>query len=306
MAAGAGLASFAMNQEGLRDEIVRSFATMSGQIRTAARYVLDEPSDVALLSMREQARRAGVKPATMTRLAQTLGLPGYDELRAIHATAVRESGAGFAMKASVQVAAQKLKGDRAIAAEVAAAIASQIARLGEPETLDRLVAAGRRLAEARRVYCLGLRASHPTAWHLGYVLSLIGERAVQLDATGGTGADALARAEPRDVLFAVSVHPYTRATIELARAASERGVAIVAVTDSPVAPLAALADETVLAPTASPSFFHAMSPSFAVAEILAAIVAGRCGDAAVEGLEAVDAHLEAIGAHLSDRRRGAS
>src|SRR3546814_1285916 len=34
-----------------------------------------------ILSMREQARRAGVQAATMTRLAKAIGLDGYEALR---------------------------------------------------------------------------------------------------------------------------------------------------------------------------------------------------------------------------------
>jgi len=58
----------------LADRIVASFESMPAQLRTAARYILNKPNDVALLSMREQARQAGVQPATMTRLAKRLGL----------------------------------------------------------------------------------------------------------------------------------------------------------------------------------------------------------------------------------------
>lgn len=43
----------------LAERIVSAFEGMSGQLRAAARYVLDRPRDVALLSMREQARQAG-------------------------------------------------------------------------------------------------------------------------------------------------------------------------------------------------------------------------------------------------------
>ena len=63
--------------------------------------VLERPRDVALLSMREQARQAGVQPATMTRLAKHLGMDGYDEVRELYAAAVRDGDLGFAGKAGV-------------------------------------------------------------------------------------------------------------------------------------------------------------------------------------------------------------
>jgi len=42
------------------------FDGLSPQLQEAARWVIDHPADVALLTTREQARRAGVAPATMT------------------------------------------------------------------------------------------------------------------------------------------------------------------------------------------------------------------------------------------------
>ena len=98
----------------LNAAIVAAFDVLPAQLQTAARYMLDRPDDVALLSMREQARRAGVPPATMTRLAKRLGLDGYDSVRQLYAGAVRAGTLGFAGKAVAQVEAQKLRGEQAL------------------------------------------------------------------------------------------------------------------------------------------------------------------------------------------------
>ena len=85
-----------MDQRGpLNASIVEAFDLLPPQLQTAARYMLDRPDDVALLSMREQARRAGVPPATMTRLAKRLGLDGYDSVRELYAGAVRAGTLGL-------------------------------------------------------------------------------------------------------------------------------------------------------------------------------------------------------------------
>src|SRR5438270_1090514 len=290
-----------MDHGPLADRIIKAFDTMSGQLQAGARYVLERPRDVALLSMREQARQAGVQPATMTRLAKHLGMDGYDGVRELYAAAVRDGEIGFAGKAGAQVASQKLKGDKALAAEMLRSIGKQIERLAAPDRLDRLVAAARTLASARRIYCLGLRSSHSIAWHLHYVLSLVGERSTHIDGIAATGADALARATSRDVLLVASVLPYTRLTVELAEYAVEQGMAVVATTDSEVAPLAQIAQHAVIVATDSPSVFHAMSPAFVVAEILAAIIAGRGGDDALATLRHTDEHLAALNTHLKPR-----
>jgi DNA-binding MurR/RpiR family transcriptional regulator len=103
------------------------------------------------------------------------------------------------------------------------------------------------------------------------------------------------------VLLVASVLPYTRLTVELAEYAAGRDIPVVAVTDSTVAPIAQIAEHIILVPTDSPSFFHAMSSAFVVAEILGAIVAGRRGDDALAALHRTDDHLAALDTHLKPR-----
>jgi len=289
----------------LTAKIVDAFPDMPAQLQTAARYILDRPGDVALLSMREQARQAGVQPATMTRLAKRLGLDGYDAVRELYAQAIREGGLSFSGRAGVQVASQKARGERALAADMIASLNLQIARLGESDALERLVQAAALLAAARRIYCVGLRSSHTVAWHMAYVLSLLGDRGILLDSLAGVGADPIRSATGHDALFAVSVAPYTRATVELAHYAHSRHVPIVALTDSAVSPLAQIAQVAVLVPTDGPSFLHAMTPAFVAGEILAALVAGRGGEASLEALRRTEDQLTAFNIHWSpqDGRR---
>lgn len=292
-----------MESAPLATTIVESFDSMPGQLKLAARFVLDHPHDVALLSMREQARRAEVTPATMTRLAKYLGLDGYDALRERYAAAVRDGGLGFSQRASEQVKSQKLKGDSALAAEMLASAARQVAQLGGAQVIPALAAAARDLGTARRVFSLGLRSSYGAAWHFAYILSLFGETGVMLDGTGGTGADRLRTASDKDALFVVSVAPYTRATLEIAEYAAKRGVPIVAVTDSEVAPLAQIARHALIVPIDSPSFFHTMVPAFVLAELLAVLVAGHGGDATLDALRQADAQLAELQTHLSRNPR---
>jgi DNA-binding MurR/RpiR family transcriptional regulator len=287
----------------LADQIVQAFDTMSEQLQAAARYVLNQPRDVALLSMRDQAKQAGVLPATMTRLAKHLGLAGYEDIRQLYADAMRNDVTGFAGRVGAQAKSQKLKGEHALATDMLGGIAAQVRQLSQAAALDTLVEAAQRLGAARRIYCLGLRSSHSPAWHLHYILSLAGKQSVMLDAVGGIGADILGSATADDVMVAVSVMPYTRQTIEIADYAGEAGVPLIALTDSPVAPLAQRAGCTVVVPTESPSFLHTMSPAFVVAEVLGALVAGQVGDTASAALAGVDRQSAALNIHLKTRMK---
>lgn len=275
----------------LTKKIIQSFDGLSGQLQSAAQFVLDHPHDVALKSMRDQARAAGVKPATMTRLAQHLGFQGYEEIRELYAAAVRKGELGYAGKAGVQAARQKSKGDAALGRDMAALIAQQIGALEGTPFVDRMVDAAKCIASADHVYCLGLRSCHAVAWYMAYILSLVGCRSTLLDGAAAIGFDPIAHAKARDVLIVNSIKPYARQTIEIAQYAASRKVTIVAITDSEVAPIARLARHVIVVGTESPSFFHAMSPSFAVAEILNALVAGQRGRTSQDALRKTDERL---------------
>lgn len=281
----------------LSDRIAEVLDDLTPQMRAAGRFLLDRPSDVALLSMRQQAREAGVQPHTMTRFAQALGFSGYDEVRGLYAAALREGGLGFSEKAGRHVARQKAEGDRALAAEIAETIARQIARFAEPETLDRFAAAAGMLSGAERIFCLGLRSCFGVVSQFAYVMSFLGERAVLLDHAAGTGLDPLRTVGPGDVMLAVSVEPYMKATVEAATYATERGALLVAITDSLASPLAVRARETILVPTESPSFYHTISPAFVAGEILAALVAGRGGEASLAAIRRTEEQMTAFGLH---------
>jgi DNA-binding MurR/RpiR family transcriptional regulator len=270
------------------------FDGLSPQLQEAARWVIDHPADVALLTAREQARRAGVAPATMTRLAQRIGLKGYDEIRKLYAEAVRRRPESFRARAEELLQRRDTEGDAALVHDVFSSLAHHLQALTSAESIERFTAAAKLIAGAERVFCLGLRSSFAVAYIFHYVRSLFGASSVLVDGAGGTGVDLLRTIGSADVMLAISVKPYTRHTVHAARYSRARGVSIVAVTDSEMSPLAALAQETLVVRTETPSFFHTMAPAFATVECLAALVAARRGSQTLAAIAASEKQLAAF------------
>ena len=270
------------------------FDGLSPQLQEAARWVIDHPADVALLTTREQARRAGVAPATMTRLAQRIGLKGYDEVRKLYADAVRRRPESFRARAEELLQRRDTEGDAALVHDVLSSLAHHLQALTSAESIERFTAAAKLIAGAERVFCLGLRSSFAVAYIFHYVRSLFGASSVLVDGAGGTGVDLLRTIGSADVMLAISVKPYTRHTVHAARYSRARGVRIVAVTDSEMSPLAALAEETLIVRTETPSFFHTMAPAFAAVECLAALVAARRGSQTLAAIAASEKQLAAF------------
>jgi DNA-binding MurR/RpiR family transcriptional regulator len=291
-----------MDSQVVADRIVERFAQLAPQAQAAARFVLDYPHDVAMLSMREQARRAGVPPVTMLRLARQLGFPGYAEFRGIFASALRRPGWRFSDRAGALQERQKRSGDEALLLQIGRALSQEIADLPVRNPPASWVEAARTLEASDRVYSLGLRSCFPVAFHFHYICGLFRGNGVLIEGAGDTGMDVLRHIGPKDALLAVSVAPYTAASLEMARFAAELGATLVAITDSRVAPLAALARHTLIVPTATPSFFHAITPAFAAAESLAALLAARAGKKALDALRNSEAQLAAFNTYWPRRK----
>lgn len=287
----------------LSDRIARAFASLPPQLQTAAQFVLDHPDDVALLSMREQARRAGVPPVTMTRLARQLGFTDYAAFRDLQANALRRpsSTSDFSHRAGRLQQQKQQSGDSVLAAQIGWAMADHIAGSHDEAGIAALVDAATHIEKARRVYFLGLRSCHAVAFHAHYIHGLFRDNGVLLDGAGDTGIDALRHAGPEDAMVVVSVAPYTTAAVERTAYAARRGVSVIAVTDSRVSPVAAPSCSTILIPTDTPSFFHAITPAFAAAETLVALVAARSGEQALGAIRNAEHQLDAFSTYWSRR-----
>jgi DNA-binding MurR/RpiR family transcriptional regulator len=145
-------------------------------------------------------------------------------------------------------------------------VTNQIARLSQPDVAERFVAVAARLVFAKRIYWLGLRARHVMARPVDHVSSLLGDCDVMPDAIAGMGRDSIGLACSKDLVFAVSVEPSGRATMNEATRANTRAAAIATLMFGAMSSLARVAGPM---PTDGRSFFHSLKPTFAaVAEAL--------------------------------------
>ncbi|MEJ0069043.1 MAG: hypothetical protein WDO24_10290 [Pseudomonadota bacterium] len=77
----------------IEDRIQAAYPALGPQLRRAARFLLSNPSDVALYPLRQVAEKAEVAPTTFVRLAEQIGFAGYKSLRDA-LRAVMRSGSG--------------------------------------------------------------------------------------------------------------------------------------------------------------------------------------------------------------------
>ena len=66
------------NPEAVRAALTARFDTLPTQLQRAARYVIDNPRETGMRSMRTLTAKADVRPNTLIRLAREIGFDGFD------------------------------------------------------------------------------------------------------------------------------------------------------------------------------------------------------------------------------------
>lgn len=274
------------------------------ELQRAAHWVVAHPAEVGLWSMRRQAQALGVAPATMLRLARAVGYASYEDFRQPFQQALAgKSQPGLRDRAAaLQAAAGEpaAPGHDVLTDYQIQAMAS-VCAMNPPSAFD---AAVQTLLESRQVGFLGTRSAFGIAFQMRYAYQLVRRNSVLIDGMGGAPAEQADNLGAGDALIVISQAPYPTATVQLARQAAQRGVALIALTDDPLSPLAVDARHMLrFAPPdrdgvqAQParqgpgSFFHTTAGLLGLAEHLIARLTARGGDEVLNRLTEVEQRL---------------
>jgi DNA-binding MurR/RpiR family transcriptional regulator len=273
------------------ERIHRSFDALTPELRRAARWIADHPGEAGLLSMRQQAKSAGVSAPTMVRLARALGFGDYTTFRRPFQEALAGRSIDFGRRATALQSAPEGARLARLAESLGRSQVEDVQSVLQLNTHSQIEAVVDAISGARRVGFLGVRASFAVAYHFRYAYNLIARNGVLFDGLAGTvldQADALGRG---DALVAISQAPYSAPTVEAVDAAAARGVTIIALTDSVVSPLARRAKHALRFRADSVSFFHSMLAPMALVELLLARLVAKGGKAVLKRLDEVERRL---------------
>ncbi|HHE5804782.1 TPA: MurR/RpiR family transcriptional regulator [Klebsiella michiganensis] len=278
----------------LRENIVSQFSLLSPELQRAAEFSLQNANQLVVQSMRAFAAEAGVKPATLLRLAQRLGYNGWRELKSAFIDDLGLGNDTYVSKAEKLIA----KGTQpALYEEVFLAHQANLA-FTQAENQHAMQQAVTLLDEAKQVYICGFRASFPIAWSLFYVYRLFNRQVSLIDGLASNIEVFTREINVEDCLLLTSFSPYSRESLDVLNAARQAGARIIAITDSPVSPLAQAADCTLLFSLSSPSFFPSIVSGMGVAECLLAMLVARHGREAVNKIESAERYLQRSGAYV--------
>lgn len=261
------------------------------------KHMLNSPQSAALRSISQLAGEVGVSTSMITRMAQKLGFSGFPALQAVFRQHVNERSAYYSgqVERYLEQHANQPADDmhplkRTVQAEWGNVIQSM--ELFDPVQYANAL---NLLESARNVYIIGMRSSYPMAHFLAYYLKMLRSGVKLLEAHGNVVAEDLIDAGKGDLFFAVSVHPYTRLTVEACRLASERGMDVVVLTDSQSSPLANEADNVLIISAESESYFSSITAANLYMTTLLSGLVARLGSKAVVRLRENEVLLHGLG-----------
>jgi DNA-binding MurR/RpiR family transcriptional regulator len=230
--------------EDLRREIARRHADLSDRLQRIAKYAIDHPDDIALNTVSALASEMGVQPSSIVRFANAFGFGGFSEMQRIFRDRlVADASSGYRARIA------KVRGEKSVPGnsndplavlgrEVEADIAS-LREMGQSADRQLLKSAIRLMSNAGTIYIVAQGRSFPVAFYLSYALGRLEVRSHLIDGIGGLGKTIAQTATAGDVLVAISFRDYSPDVVGVVDIASKRRVPIIAITDSPLSPIAA-------------------------------------------------------------------
>jgi DNA-binding MurR/RpiR family transcriptional regulator len=251
------------------DRIRGRLEELSPNDQRVADTVLRDPTGVAFMSADALATAAGVSKAAVVRFGARLGYGGFTGLQ----EALRGDIRGRLEDASAPSTSETLvqRWLEAVERDL-----RTVATATPPEALDRAAA----LLESGEgwIHVFGQRASAAVAEYAYFLLNPMLPNVVRVEAGESALADRLMGIGPEDRLLAFTFRRYAKVTTDVAAFFPEAGAPVVLVTDSPAAPAAKHATETLVCADDAPAPFPTAVTGIFLVELLAATLLERNPD----------------------------
>ena len=223
--------------------------------RQIARYLLAHYDKAAYMTAAKLGSEVSVSESTVVRFVMELGYAGYPEFQKALQELIRTKLTSFQR----MEVTNHLIGDGDVLEKVLSANVENIRN-----TLDSISRSGFRdaveaIVKARNVYIIGVRSSAMLAGFLSYSLQMIFDNIRLIDTTAGSELfQQMMTIGEGDVMVAISFPRYSKRVIKAVEFAKRAGADVVALTDSGESPIAASAQQVLVAQSDMASYVDSL------------------------------------------------
>jgi len=282
------------------DRLTEEWDALTPEAQKAARYVLENPNDVGVSTVREIAEAAKVKPNTFVRMARQVGFEGYEDFRAPFRDAIRQGTVSFPDRARWLQEIRKSGDLGGLYADMAEAAIRNVEDTFAGIDAEAMKVAAEAIWASRQVFTLGVGVNNANARNFTYLASTGMTQFHAIPRPGSTAVDDLAWADKRDVLIAMSMRPYRTEVIAALEVAREQGMTIIGLSDSPASPIIRAADHGFVVAVDTPQFFPSSVSAIALLETLLSFVIAVASEEIIERVEKFHQRRHKLGIYLEE------
>ena len=252
-----------------------------------AKYILQEYDKAAYMTASKLGQAVGVSESTVVRFVIELGYEGYPEFQKSLQELIRTKLTSFQR---IEVTNNLIgKGD--VLSKVLESDAEKIRKTLEGIDREAFEGAVGSIVNAKNIYILGVRSSSSLASFLDHSLRMIFDnvRRVQT-ASGAEVFEQMLSVGKDDAVIAISFPRYSKRIIKATEYAHKSGADVICLTDSVESPLAASADQLLVAQSDMASFVDSLVAPLSVINALVVAVSRVRQEQVTERLR----HLEVL------------
>ncbi len=240
--------------------------------RQIARYMLEHYEKAAYQTASRLGSIVGVSESTVVRFAIELGYAGYPELQKALQELVRTK---LTTVQRIEVTNDRI-GDARILEKVLTSDLEKIRHTLEHADYDSFDRAVDAVLSARMIYIIGVRSSAALASFLYFYFNLIFENVRLIQATSGSEIfEHIFRLGQEDAVIGISFPRYSKQLTNAMAYAKNRHARTIALTDSPMAPIASLADHLLLAKSDMVSFVDSLVAPMSIINAMIVAIAKK-------------------------------
>ena len=239
-----------------------------GQKQIAA-YMLEHYDKAAYMTAAKLGTVVGVSESTVVRFATELGFEGYPELQRSLQELIRTK---LTALQRIELTNDRI-GDSDLLEKVLESDIDKIRRTLDEVDRDSFNRAVDSLIGARMIYIIGMRSSSSIASFLFFYLNLIFPHVRLVRTTSGSEIfEQILRISKDDVIIGISFPRYSKRIINALEYAKSQSAHVIALTDSAASPIAAAADDLLLAKSDMASFVDSLVAPLSIVNALIAAI----------------------------------
>ena len=245
----------------LLSEIEERMPTFSKGQKLISNYILENYDKAAYMTAAKLGAIVQVSESTVVRFAIEMGFTGYPEFQHALREMVRTRLTSFQRMAVTS----DLMGDGDLLTKVLTADIEKIRRTIEEIDREAFSEAVEAIVQAKHIYIMGVRSSASLAGFLNYNLRMIFDDVKFLQTTSRSEMfEQMMSIGEGDVMIAISFPRYSKRIIQAVDFAKHAGADVIALTDSPMSPIAAEADQLLVAKSDMVSFVDSLAAPLSI------------------------------------------